>query len=1443
MNSDSNRNSIINIYPININNDEKFEKNQNKSLRQIPFNTENLVKNKSLKSPIRTDILKKMLNIKKLRHDNNLPIKTFVDNSCIKENNQSNILKKKAVSKNKLKSPYDYLSGEKNNKKIIEKPVKNNNEKIFQAIDSSNKLNIENNHQTKESCLTSSQKVETSKKEDMFWNSTKNCKNLFEKNNLNEINEFTDIINSNYRFQTDFKKKKSRSKSKSKKTAAEINMMISKKFNDDEKIPEIETLINYNNENVYDCKNMKLNSPANDKMDILNVLNFEKDNQNENDKNSESNNINLYYKENNIYINSDSYLLNDSVNEKKSKNIKNCFSEADKELIFPTIIQTKFEDNINNEKVLDDSKSIDLENTKNDAFQFAYYINENPECDKYCNSNINKLKINNDSSTENQEKSKNTFSNKLENYLDENQLDEVSDLEVYYMEYNIYKKEKFEKLFETRKFKDIKEPTIEDIKSIEDEIKKLWYRFIKFYKYEKYFTIDLSDSNYSKYYKDQKTQMQILDFFKNNSIPEFSFEYEFYKELDIALNLNELFKKYNIFKRENYELVSNNLASDIILNNYKVWIIYLKLLKETANLKFKNIVELIDYALNLSNIDVYLLFDFLIVLMHEYPDEEFCQELSIEKFPKEFIALYYDNKALVDEKLANIEDSESQSSSDSRKITDNEEDNINNSKINDFNIKNNIKTDHNKNDDSKNFLNNNIIKNSIDSMDIVDFQENKEETQVGLDKMEKMLLNKNIQKNDIIEILNNNSGEDIQDINIFKNALYNYETCKNKNYLIINNEEVDFTLDEEVIICTKEDQMNTKYEIPKNLNINSKENNFNLDPVNLSFKGKIHFEEFVDNKFDKKKEDLGKIIDIEDDCNSNKSINKNSSKKISKLKNENFLLDLSEQQYFTTEKYSVPMIEKLEENSVTQNEEIQIEQKINKIINSTLSPNFNKIEKDPNELKFLESHNSLKKESKYDDNNFKLVNKRKTIDQYKENIEYYKKICEETDKDFKMLGYEREDKLFEKEEELEQYLFNEFNGKSQEEINDFNFFIYEKTPPKEISVIAEESNESRFTQSYAAESFLKSKPTIKKLQLSIIKSHKQNNFNETSNIPVLNKFLSNKNREIDITKDQISHFTDYIGDIFTQLINNNEKYKKRLDNNTDSELIKDFKHLINEELQINFPKSIIDKSNKNNSETPLEENGFIENINENEFKDKQSYLKSHFTNKTPIKDKNPFYSIETKNISNMKISANNILNNICYKNNEINLSHKKTNNNSIFEKSQQSPFSIRSENNISGKKNLNYHSDFELKNKSRKKSKQRILIPVEEWINKRKIWESKILPVALTNYTGIIHQYQRSNSDAYLIDFNYKNSGIWAVLLIPLIDTEIKKWGEDYMHILVQLTEFTAENKGLASLELNELTNYIKNDSFGNVRNPELTRAIKELEERLYKNHDETAIV
>ena len=176
-----------------------------------------------------------------------------------------------------------------------------------------------------------------------------------------------------------------------------------------------------------------------------------------------------------------------------------------------------------------------------------------------------------------------------------------------------------------------KDPDFEeiDVSTLNSMIEKLWAKFIMYYNLEDTFQYD------KQYTNDQSVR-------KMKGSKE-----------NFELKLRIYFEIYNIKKDENQYLISHNKEGSYILQNYKIWIIHLKILKENYKYKLIDLFPLFKKALE-HNVNYKILFDFFISLLIESDElEEIIDKLSNDVsnkdnndcgLPLQFISLWEKNK-------------------------------------------------------------------------------------------------------------------------------------------------------------------------------------------------------------------------------------------------------------------------------------------------------------------------------------------------------------------------------------------------------------------------------------------------------------------------------------------------------------------------------------------------------------------------------------------------------------------------------------------------------------------------------------------------------------------------------------------------------------------------------------------------------------------------------
>jgi hypothetical protein len=178
-----------------------------------------------------------------------------------------------------------------------------------------------------------------------------------------------------------------------------------------------------------------------------------------------------------------------------------------------------------------------------------------------------------------------------------------------------------------------------DTKKLDEVVDKIFEKFVRYYCYEDIFYVEknnladltenseINSQNLNKSDLNQLSQSQTTD--KENVI-------------DFDLKLNTIFNIYKIKKSPEHNLISNSEEGSYLLKHAKIWIIYIKNLKETFNFKYSDLHTIFNFSLE-YDCDEYLLFDYFLTLAQEYEEDEIL-EFSEDKVPMKFIQIYNQNK-------------------------------------------------------------------------------------------------------------------------------------------------------------------------------------------------------------------------------------------------------------------------------------------------------------------------------------------------------------------------------------------------------------------------------------------------------------------------------------------------------------------------------------------------------------------------------------------------------------------------------------------------------------------------------------------------------------------------------------------------------------------------------------------------------------------------------
>lgn len=183
-----------------------------------------------------------------------------------------------------------------------------------------------------------------------------------------------------------------------------------------------------------------------------------------------------------------------------------------------------------------------------------------------------------------------------------------------------------------------------EYKKLDEDVNKLWYKFVEYYHYEDTFALEPTDEK-------EKNSEPVSN---NNINPSQTLQSAEKKEVDFSLKLQSLLDSYKIKQGKDYHLISNSEEGSYLLKHSKLWVIYIKSLCEKENLKFKDTHQIFNYALE-YDVDEYLLFDFFITLTKEF-DEEEVLDFDENVVPKKFVEIYTQNRDHILKTLKEEED-------------------------------------------------------------------------------------------------------------------------------------------------------------------------------------------------------------------------------------------------------------------------------------------------------------------------------------------------------------------------------------------------------------------------------------------------------------------------------------------------------------------------------------------------------------------------------------------------------------------------------------------------------------------------------------------------------------------------------------------------------------------------------------------------------------------
>lgn len=178
-----------------------------------------------------------------------------------------------------------------------------------------------------------------------------------------------------------------------------------------------------------------------------------------------------------------------------------------------------------------------------------------------------------------------------------------------------------------------------DTKKLDELVEKIFCKFVSYFCYEDIFYIEknrLHDITENSEVNSQnliKSDLNTLNQSQRSN-----------KEnvIDFESKLNTIFNIYKIKKSSEHNLISNSEEGSYLLKHAKIWIIYIKNIKESEKFKYSDLHSIFNYALE-YDCDEYLLFDYFLTLAQEYEEDEIL-EFAEDKVPLKFIQIYNENK-------------------------------------------------------------------------------------------------------------------------------------------------------------------------------------------------------------------------------------------------------------------------------------------------------------------------------------------------------------------------------------------------------------------------------------------------------------------------------------------------------------------------------------------------------------------------------------------------------------------------------------------------------------------------------------------------------------------------------------------------------------------------------------------------------------------------------
>jgi hypothetical protein len=174
----------------------------------------------------------------------------------------------------------------------------------------------------------------------------------------------------------------------------------------------------------------------------------------------------------------------------------------------------------------------------------------------------------------------------------------------------------------TSSIKEPESPLVLNTNKIDQQIDKLFCKFVMYYNYEDIFNIE-------KYLKNDDSLNDSIKTIKD-------------KDLDFDKKLETYFNLYKIRINEDKCLVAESLEGSYLLKHAKLWIIFIKVLEQKYKFKFVDLLYSFNSALEYGA-DPHMLFDYFITLIQEFSEIEIFE--SEDKIvPQKFIEIFNENR-------------------------------------------------------------------------------------------------------------------------------------------------------------------------------------------------------------------------------------------------------------------------------------------------------------------------------------------------------------------------------------------------------------------------------------------------------------------------------------------------------------------------------------------------------------------------------------------------------------------------------------------------------------------------------------------------------------------------------------------------------------------------------------------------------------------------------